>query len=105
MIIPKTVEELNNLKNDGQVVLFFTATWCGDCNFIKPQMPEIEADFPQYKFVQVDRDQFLDEAIALSIMGIPSFVVLNDGEEKARFVNKDRKTKVQIEDFLNSVPA
>ena len=68
-------------------------------------MPEIEADFPQYKFVQVDRDQFLDEAIALSIMGIPSFVVLNDGEEKARFVNKDRKTKVQIEDFLNSVPA
>ena len=46
MIIPKTVEELNNLKNDGQVVLFFTATWCvillnRKCQKLKQIFPNI----------------------------------------------------------------
>ncbi len=39
----------------------------------------------------------------MMIMGIPSFVVYEDGKEKARFVNKDRKTKKEVEDFLNNI--
>lgn len=105
MIIPKSLEEIAEYAKSGDNVFFFTATWCGDCNFIKPQLPEIEADFPQYKFIQIDRDQFLDVAVEMSIMGIPSFVVLKDGQTVGRLVNKDRKTKAEIEEFLNSIPA
>lgn len=105
MIIPKSLGEIAEYAKSGDNVFFFTATWCGDCNFIKPQLPEIEADFPQYKFIQIDRDQFLDVAVEMSIMGIPSFVVLKDGQTVGRLVNKDRKTKAEIEEFLNSIPA
>lgn len=35
--------------------------------------------------------------------GIPSFVVIQDGKELGRLVNKDRKTKQEIESFLESV--
>ncbi|MBH1095463.1 thioredoxin family protein, partial [Enterococcus faecium] len=38
-----------------------------------------------------------------NIFGIPSFVVIQDGKELGRLVNKDRKTKQEIESFLESV--
>ena len=36
-------------------------------------------------------------------MGIPSFVVYQDGKEIGRLVNKDRKTKDEVENFLRSL--
>lgn len=103
MIIPKSLEELAGYVEQGQNVFFFTAGWCGDCNFIKPQLPEIEAAYPDWQFVQVDRDQFIDVAVEWNIFGIPSFVVVKDGEELGRLVNKNRKTKEEIMDFLKIV--
>ncbi|MDO4855663.1 MAG: thioredoxin family protein [Limosilactobacillus gorillae] len=102
--LPKT--DLAGLKEriqSGKYVLFFTAGWCPDCAFIKPAMPEIEADFTDYTFITVDRDENIDLAAELGIMGIPSFVVYQDGQEIGRFVNKDRKTKEQVERFLTSL--
>ena len=47
MIIPNSVEELATYVEKGRNVFFFTADWCGDCSFIKPAMPEIEATKPE----------------------------------------------------------
>jgi thiol-disulfide isomerase/thioredoxin len=101
MIIPENLENLAEIvKAPGKRVLFFTAGWCGDCNFIKPKMPEIEAENPEFEFVEIDRDEYTDVAIELGIMGIPSYVVLEDGKETARLVNKLRKTKEEVNTFL-----
>ena len=82
-------DQLIETIGNGKVVLFFTADWCPDCRFIKPAMPEIEQDF--------------DLAAELNVFGIPSFIVYDNGKEIGRFVNKDRKTKQQVEDFLNNL--
>lgn len=103
MIIPKDVEDLANYVENGKNVFCFMADWCGDCRFIKPYLPEIEADFPDLQFIEVDRDQYIDIAKMWNILGIPSFVVIKNGEERGRFVSKNRKTKEEIEDFLSSV--
>lgn len=103
MIIPENLEELAGYVEKGNSVFFFTADWCGDCRFIKPQMPEIEIDFAAWRFIEVDRDKYIDVAAEWNIFGIPSFVVIKDGKELGRLVNKDRKTKQEIEDFLNRV--
>ncbi|KAF1301944.1 thioredoxin family protein [Enterococcus saccharolyticus] len=103
MIIPKNLEELAGYVEKGKNVFFFTADWCGDCRFIKPVMPEIEAEFPEYQFIEVDRDDYMDVAIEWNIFGIPSFVVINDGKEVGRFVNKNRKTKEEIAAFLREL--
>ncbi len=95
--------ELAPYVEKGKNVLFFTATWCGDCRFIKPALPEIEEAFSAYTFVQIDRDQFLPICEKWGILGIPSFIVVDEGKEVGRLVNKERKTKAEIVAFLNSV--
>lgn len=101
--LPKVNAEQLQEYLKGQVVLMFTANWCPDCQFIKPVMPEVEKDFADFKFYAVDRDENLDLATELNVMGIPSFIAYRDGQEIGRFVNKDRKTKQQVEDFLSNL--
>ncbi|MTB63831.1 thioredoxin [Streptococcus sp. zg-86] len=104
MIVPKSLEELAGLvEQEGKQVLFFSADWCGDCRFIKPFLPEIEAENPDFQFVLVDRDEYIEVAQQWNVFGIPSLVVLENGKEIARFVNRDRKTKQEINDFLANV--
>ncbi|MBA1434576.1 thioredoxin family protein [Bombilactobacillus bombi] len=95
--------DINTLTQNGKYMLFFKADWCPDCKFIEPFMPEIAADYPDYQFIEVDRDEFMDLAKDLGIMGIPSFVAFKDGQEIGRFVNKDRKTKPEVESFIDSL--
>ena len=101
MIKPTSLEHLAELINSGKHVLFFTAKWCGDCVFIKPYLPEIMAAFPDLSFVEVDRDEYLDACIEMGVMGIPSFIIVDKGQELGRFVSKERKTKEQVIDFIS----
>ncbi|MGN1402644.1 MAG: thioredoxin family protein [Bacillus sp. (in: firmicutes)] len=99
----KSEQEFIQLKDNGKVVFLFSADWCPDCRFIEPFMPEVEADFPDYTFVYVDRDQFIDICSEQDVFGIPSFIVFSFGTELGRFVNKDKKTKEEIVGFLQSL--
>lgn len=94
---------LKKITQTGRVVLEWSADWCPDCRFLEPALPDIEADFPQSHFYQIDRDGSIDLAKELKILGIPSFVVYQDGQEIGRLVNKDRKTKDEVETFLKSL--
>lgn len=104
----KTFNEFNEkdykkVVGEKPVIMFFSATWCSDCRFIKPKMPELEEEYKDFEWIAVDRDENIDVARDLRVMGIPSFVVFNKGEEIGRLVNKDRKTKEEVETFLDSV--
>lgn len=101
MIESKSYEELAQIiEKPEKIVLFFTADWCPDCQFIYPVMPEIEAENADFTFVRVNRDNFMEVAQEWNIFGIPSFVVLENSKEIGRLVNKLRKTKAEINDFL-----
>ncbi|MBM6930471.1 thioredoxin family protein [[Clostridium] spiroforme] len=96
------LEEYNNAIQEKSIFLF-TATWCPDCIFIKPFIGEIVDKYTQYKFYVIDRDEMIDLCKELDIMGIPSFVAFENGKETGRFVSKLRKTKEEIEQFINSL--
>lgn len=104
MIEPKSYEEIASyIEKDEKVVFFFTADWCPDCQFIYPAMPDIEAENPDFTFVRINRDDYMEVAQKWNIFGIPSFVVVQNGKELGRLVNKLRKTKAEINDFLKSI--
>ena len=99
----ESIEQFEQLKGNGKHIFMFSATWCGDCRFIDPVLPDIEAKYADYTFIYIDRDQFIDLCIQLDVFGIPSFIGYQDGQELGRFVSKDRKTQEDIEKFIDSL--
>ena len=99
----QSVEQFEKLKEEERTIFMFTADWCVDCKVIEPILPRIEVDYPEYTFISVDRDEFIDLCVNLGIMGIPSFIAYHNGEEAGRFVSKDRKTQGEIEEFINGL--
>ena len=97
-------EQFYELKEKEKLCVFvFSANWCPDCVFIQPFMPELMEKYNQYKFIYVDRDQYLDICIQHEVLGIPSFIAYQNGIEKGRFVSKLRKTKQEIDEFLGGL--
>ncbi|GEN88004.1 thioredoxin family protein [Oceanobacillus sp. FSL W8-0428] len=99
----QNTEEFNAYIQEGPVVFLFTAGWCPDCRVIEPVLPEIEEAYSQFEFIEVNRDNFIELCQEYDIYGIPSFLVFEKGAELGRFVSKDRKTKEEIESFLEDV--
>jgi thiol-disulfide isomerase/thioredoxin len=99
----ESIEQFSELKQEGKHIFMFSADWCPDCRVIEPFLPEVENKYKEFIFIYVDRDQFIDLCAELDVYGIPSFVAFENGEEKGRFVSKDRKTQEEIESFIESL--
>lgn len=99
----QSIEQFEELKSEERIIFMFSADWCGDCRVIEPILPRIETDYPEYQFILVDRDEFIDLCGELDIFGIPSFIAFHNGEEVGRFVSKDRKSQAEIEEFINGL--
>ncbi|MBD2868096.1 thioredoxin family protein [Paenibacillus arenilitoris] len=85
----------------GLTIAVFKAAWCKDCHFIDPFMPDVERHYEgRVRFVEIDRDELPDLCSELNILGIPSFIAFRDGKELIRFVSKLRKTREEIEQFI-----
>ncbi|MEJ8303765.1 thioredoxin family protein [Saccharibacillus sacchari] len=90
------------IASPGLTVAVFRADWCGDCHFIDPFMPEVEEQRKdQVKLIQIDVEEVEEVSRELNILGIPSFVAFSGGKELVRFVNKARKSRAEIESFLD----
>ena len=90
-------------KEEKVHVFVFSANWCPDCIFIKPFLPELIEKYHQFAFVYVDRDVYIDLCADQEILGIPSFLVYKKGKEIGRFVSKLRKTRDEIDEFLEEM--
>ena len=91
--------------SEGKNVFVFSANWCPDCRFLEGFFEDVVKEYTAkgFTFYYVDRDQCMDLCVDLMIMGIPSFVIYLNGKESNRFVSKQRKTREEIEQFLNQV--
>jgi thioredoxin-like negative regulator of GroEL len=90
------------IAEDRLTVAIFKTTWCKDCHFIDPFIADVEAAYSdRLTMVEIDRDDMADLCSELNILGIPSFIAFRKGEELVRFVSKLRKTREEIEQFLD----
>jgi thiol-disulfide isomerase/thioredoxin len=99
----QSVDHFWELTKGKNALFVFSADWCPDCGFIKPHLPELEKENPQLAFYYVDRDEYIDLCAELNVFGIPSFIAFNEGKEIGRFVSKDRKTKEEVQQFLDGL--
>lgn len=90
------------ISSNKPTIAVFKAVWCKDCHFIDPFMPDLEASYAeQVTFVHIDRDELPDLCDQYRILGIPSFITFVNGQEVTRFVSKLRKTREEIEQFVD----
>jgi len=67
------------------VLLQFSATWCGPCRTVKPQVESLASEVRgQAEVVQIDVDEQRDLAKQYKVRSIPCFVVVKNGQEVAR---------------------
>jgi thiol-disulfide isomerase/thioredoxin len=104
MIKIMSVKQLKQVINQtSKTVVIFSGNGCPDCIYLDMFIDSIEEKFKkEYNFVKCMREDgdLLDYYFENNILGIPSLIIYQSGEEKKRFVSKQRKTQTEIEDFL-----
>jgi thioredoxin 1 len=77
------------------VVIDFHATWCGPCKVLSPILEELNDEIDGVEFVKLDVDQHPQIAGQNQVMGVPTVVILKDGEVKERFVGVQPKEVIK----------
>ena len=83
------------LKSSNPVVIDFHATWCGPCKVLSPILEELDDEIEGVEFVKLDVDQHPQIAGQNQVMGVPTVVILKDGEVKDRFVGVQPKEVIK----------
>ncbi len=84
------VKEINSVElreviaGGGKVLVDFFATWCGPCKMLAPVVDKVASKNENVTFVKVDIDKNIDAAEAFGVQVIPTLVLIENGEIKAR---------------------
>jgi thiol-disulfide isomerase/thioredoxin len=72
------------LKSNKNMVVEFAADWCSVCNGVKQPFQELssEPEFQQIAFAQVDVDKLDGISKQNGVVGVPTFVYLENGSKK-----------------------
>ncbi len=92
------VKELIN--GNGVVVVDFFATWCGPCQMFGPIFDEASEE-TDATLIKVDIDQDAEFAGETSVMGVPTIVAFNNGQEVGRF--SGFKAKEELLAFIEEI--
>ena len=96
MVKDINAEEYAEIVNSSNtVVIDFHATWCGPCKILSPILEELNDEIEGVEFVKLDVDQHPQIAGQNQVMGVPTVVILKNGEIKDRFVGVQPKEVIK----------
>lgn len=96
-------ENIESLET-GKIILVFSTDWCPDCVVLKQFLPLVVERYKEdWKFIYVDSDQNLELSKHYNVFGIPSFVALNNGEQKGEFISKNGKTFAEVCEWIENI--
>lgn len=83
------------LKSKRPVLVDFWAPWCMPCKMVAPILHEIQEECQgSLKIVKINTDENQEVASNFGIMGIPTLILFNNGQEIDRVVGAVPKKKI-----------
>ena len=84
------------LNTKGKVLVDFWATWCGPCRMLAPTVSAIAEKYDgKVKVCKVDIDENIPLAEKYGIEVIPTLVLFEDGEIKARKIGLVSQAEIE----------
>ncbi|MQP68568.1 thioredoxin [Niveispirillum sp. SYP-B3756] len=78
--------EAEVLRSTIPVLVDFHAVWCGPCKASAPALEDAAREFDgEIAFVKVDVDQEPTLAQQYDVQGVPTFIIIKDGQPVERF--------------------
>jgi thioredoxin 1 len=85
------------LEADKPVLVDFWATWCPPCRTMSPILEAIAGDRDDLKIVSVDVDTQQELAVEYGVLGMPTFMLFNQGTPIASLVGSRPRKRLESE--------
>ncbi len=92
--LSKEMKFEEEITKEKVVLVDFYADWCGPCKMLAPILEQISEENPEIKIVEVNVDEYSDEAKNYNILSIPTLVFMENGKEKKRLVGLVSKEEI-----------
>lgn len=82
------------IKENKNVIIDFSAQWCGPCKVFEPVFKEVSEEFEgKVAFLKVDVDESREIAAKYGIRSIPTLISLKNGEVENTTIGSMRKSQ------------
>lgn len=101
MVLELTEDSLQQLiAEEKDVIVQFSAGWCGNCRLMKPKFRKLASETEDYKFVLVDAEKFPESRKMANVDNLPTFATFKNGE----LVNQVQTNKFELlKDLVDEV--
>jgi thioredoxin 1 len=79
-------------------IFYFTADWCNPCKKTKPIVEELNRESAEVRFQIIDVDIEGELARKFEVRSVPTFIVIQDGQEIKRTTGA--QTREQLEGLM-----
>ncbi len=101
MVLELQDDSLQQLvAEEKDVIVQFSAGWCGNCRLMKPKFKKLASETENYKFVLVDAEKFPESRKMAHVDNLPTFATFKNGS----LVNQIQTNKFELlKDLVDEV--